>query len=88
MFRLRGAHTGAALANALYECLQRYQIEDRLLTFCGDNASNNDTLADSLHVLMGSTGKFKGRTHRLRCFAHVLNLVMQASLLFHIIIAY
>src|SRR6266702_1246418 len=47
--------------------------------FVSDNASNNDTLATSLEIRLKGEGLFKDRQHRVRCFAHILNLVMQAS---------
>jgi hypothetical protein len=47
--------------------------------FVSDNASNNDTLATSLEQRLKGAGLFKGRRHRVRCFAHILNLVMQVS---------
>ena len=55
-----------------------------MLMFVSDNASNNDTLASSLQRRVSmSGGLFDGRRHRVRCFAHILNLVMQVSL-FHL----
>jgi len=48
------------------------------MTFTVDNASNNDTLVDELSILIPSFG---GREYRVRCFAHILNLVVKVSLL-------
>lgn len=39
-----------------------------------DNASNNDTLVSELSILLPN---FKGARVRVRCFAHVLNLVIK-----------
>jgi hypothetical protein len=57
-----------------------------MLMFVSDNASNNDTLATRLdnemkaqHPFGEYLHMFKGCRHRVRCFAHVLNLVMQVS---------
>jgi len=47
------------------------------MTFTADNASNNDTLVDELSILIPSFG---GRQYRVRCFAHILNLVVKVSL--------
>jgi len=51
----------------------------KVLTFTADNASNNDTLVDELSDLIPSFG---GREYRVRCFAHILNLVVKVSRLF------
>jgi hypothetical protein len=51
--------------------------------FISDNTSNNDTLATSLKHHMSRGGLLMGCQHRVRCFAHVLNLVMQVSLFHH-----
>lgn len=36
-----------------------------------DNASNNDTMVDQLHILVD---EFPGAENRVRCFDHVINL--------------
>ena len=48
------------------------------MTFTADNASNNDTLVDELSILIPSFG---GCEYRVRCFAHILNLMVKVSLL-------
>src|ERR1700761_4010093 len=55
-----------------------------MLMFVSDNASNNDTLATCLdnkmkaqHLLTEYPHVFRGCRHRVQCFAHILNLVMQ-----------
>jgi hypothetical protein len=49
----------------------------KILAFTADNASNNDTLVEELSVLLP---KFKGAQARVRCFAHILNLIVKVSL--------
>ncbi|MGH7239794.1 MAG: hypothetical protein ACREHG_06965 [Candidatus Saccharimonadales bacterium] len=73
------SHTGANLAQAIYLMLVQYKIENRLLTVVADNVTNNDTLGTELAMSIGGDGLFRGTEHHLRCFAHVLNLIMQAS---------
>ncbi|KAJ3519443.1 hypothetical protein NMY22_g13198 [Coprinellus aureogranulatus] len=75
--RLTKAHTGEYLASKLAECLQDFKIDDRVLGFTGDNASNNDTLVSELEVLLPA---FRGDVHRVRCACHILNLVAKAIL--------
>ncbi|KAJ7899461.1 hypothetical protein B0H14DRAFT_2221075, partial [Mycena olivaceomarginata] len=48
-----------------------------LLGLAADNASNNNTLVESLATRIGLSGRFRGKLHRIRCFAHILNLVMR-----------
>ena len=59
-----------------------------MLMFVSDNASNNDTLATSLEHKLKGEGMFKGRRHRVRCFADILNLVMQVCIFVFILLRY
>lgn len=56
--------------------MKTYGIEKKILAITCDNASNNDTLVTELEVLLG--GANSERT-RVRCFAHVWNLVVKVS---------
>jgi hypothetical protein len=42
--------------------------------FVADNASNNNTLVNALSELLPG---FRGKETRVRCFAHILNLVVK-----------
>jgi hypothetical protein len=46
----------------------------QILAFTADNASNNNTLVDELEDLLDG---FQGSLTRVRCFAHILNLVVK-----------
>jgi ABC-type cobalamin transport system ATPase subunit len=46
----------------------------QILGFVGDNAANNDTLVAELANLLPAFG---GKKVRVRCFAHILNLVVK-----------
>ncbi|KAF9018706.1 hypothetical protein BDZ89DRAFT_903285, partial [Hymenopellis radicata] len=48
-----------------------------ILSFTGDNASNNDTFTTALNDLDNS---FRGDETRTRCFAHTVNLIAKAFL--------
>lgn len=48
-----------------------------------DNASNNNTLVDELSELLN---KFQGSLTRIRCFAHVLNLVVKVRRIYNLIL--
>ena len=49
---LKGSHTGDNMAKEIEEILQNFDLEQKLLAICGDNASNNPTLCHSLHKLL------------------------------------
>ncbi len=46
----------------------------QILGVTADNAANNGTMLDVLSTLLP---KFRGREVHVRCFAHVLNLVVK-----------
>ncbi|CCO33243.1 Putative AC transposase AltName: Full=ORFA [Rhizoctonia solani AG-1 IB] len=75
MIRLERKHTGEYLAQKTTECLWRYGLGEKLHTICMDNASNNDTFTRHLPTLIP---KFGGPRSRVRCAAHVINLVVKA----------
>ena len=55
---------------------------EQLRSVIGDNASNMDALVDHLYnLLLDYNPQFEGIKNRLRCFAHILNLVMLVSVL-------
>jgi hypothetical protein len=49
---LKGSHTGENMAKEIQEVLQNFDLEQKLVAICGDNASNNPTLCRSLHKLL------------------------------------
>jgi hypothetical protein len=49
----------------------------QILGLAGDNAENNSTMVDCLYDLIPS---FEGQQSRIRCFLHILNLVVKAIL--------
>jgi len=71
------------LAKVCYLNNTRYALSltlKQLRSVIGDNASNMDALVDHLYtLLLVHNPWFKGAKNRLRCFAHVLNLVMLVS---------
>ncbi|THH18736.1 hypothetical protein EUX98_g8907 [Antrodiella citrinella] len=74
--RLLHNHTGKYLAKQLSQCLREYGIEKKILGITADNASNNDTLI----IEMESLGGANSSQTRVRCFAHIINLVVKAIL--------
>jgi Protein of unknown function (DUF 659) len=66
------SHTGANLANVLTKIIEDLGVQNKVLAVVADNASNNDTLFLNIQQ----------HTHieQVRCFGHVLNLVVQEAL--------
>ncbi|KAJ7049638.1 hypothetical protein C8F01DRAFT_1001790 [Mycena amicta] len=52
----------------------------QVLSIVGDNASNNDTMMESLVELAPATARLNLAT-RIRCFAHVLKLVVKVRVI-------
>ncbi|TFK80195.1 hypothetical protein K466DRAFT_444597, partial [Polyporus arcularius HHB13444] len=49
----------------------------QILSVTADNATNNDTLTDTLSAALP---EFQGSFSRTRCFLHILNIVAKAIL--------
>lgn len=94
IFRASKGHTGSYLAARISECLHEYGIQDKvsvysctkvakltlrpqILAFTADNTSNNNTLIDELGDLLDG---FQGSLTRVRCFAHILNLMVKVCI--------
>jgi hypothetical protein len=72
-----GSHTGANIADHLFDVLKEYQISgSQIAYFAVDNATNNDTALKHLskRVTLDLV------TSRLRCASHIYNLVCTAIL--------
>jgi hypothetical protein len=90
---IEGNHSGENLANIVATVLERFYISDKVMTITADNASNNDTLHRYLYqklsqrydnylaetIIREGTMKFT-QNSQIRCFAHILNLVMKTIL--------
>jgi hypothetical protein len=91
---IEGNHSGENLAAIVEKALKKHKILQKLLTITADNASNNDTLCRHLYTSLSrkyddhleefpsreGTMRFKGEGSRIRCFAHVLNLIVEKIL--------
>jgi hypothetical protein len=78
---LRGPHSGENLAAAVHELLIELDLEQKLISITGDNASNNESMADlisqSLRTKFETDPLFCGVGSYVRCLAHILNLIVQ-----------
>ena len=72
----RGSHSGGSIAEEVLRVIHDYNIGDKVQYFMADNATANDR---AIKVLSGSWD-IRSEHHRLRCSAHVINLVAKAVL--------
>ena len=79
--RFCGAHTGANQAAHFWQVATDFQITRKIGYFTLDNASNNDSaLVEIASFLLNINIVFDPIKRRLRCFGHVINLVVKAFL--------
>ncbi|CAG8706133.1 8202_t:CDS:2, partial [Gigaspora rosea] len=77
---LEGAHSGKNIANKFIKMVEFYKIENKIIGITTDNASNNDTMIDNIEIwAIEQNLNFSDKNH-FRCFAHILNLAVQAGL--------
>ncbi|KAG9018943.1 hypothetical protein FRB90_008137, partial [Tulasnella sp. 427] len=78
---VKGSHSGANLANEIFEVLESAGILHKIGSFTMDNASNNDSTMSFLEVKFTAAGiLFHRDGHRIRCFPHVINIATQTFL--------
>ena len=81
MKRFKGRHTGENQAQHFWEVVETYHLHEKIGYFTLDNASNNDTAMRCIQsYLQNSRISFDPLARRLRCFGHVINLVVKAFL--------
>jgi hypothetical protein len=79
--QLSGRHTGAAMADVVYDVLDRFDLTEKLNCITTDNASNNVTMMARLSRLLEEDGiTWDPQISHVRCMAHVINLCVQSFL--------
>jgi hypothetical protein len=82
---LHGPHSGENLAAAVEILLIELNLEHKLLSITGDNASNNERIALQLFQNLQKTYRadplFCGLGSYIRCLAHIINLIVKGILL-------
>jgi len=74
---IRGSHTGANMAGIIYDVLARYGIQDRILGFTTDSASNNQTLTEALNNSWGLLSvEWCQLENHIPCMAHVVQRIL------------
>jgi len=94
-YALKGMHSGENMARITFQMLKELGVLHKFLALTADNATNNNTLVEHLHcqlltlfndevdLELGNTRtimRFRGKEHRIRCIAHVLNLIVRKIL--------
>jgi hypothetical protein len=77
--RVKGAHSGENIAEAMIPVLEELQIVSKLGFFICDNASNNDTCIRTLLRQLRPDIKDPD-SRRVRCLGHIINLSAKAFL--------
>jgi len=81
MKHFRSRHTGENQARHFWDVVETYHLQEKIAYFTLDNASNNDTAMKCIQTYLQNCGiPFDPVTRRLRCFGHVINLVVKAVL--------
>jgi len=76
---IRGSHTGVNMAGIINDVLARYGIQDRILGFTTDSASNERTLTKALNNAWSllSVESYQFEIH-IPCIDHVVHLIFGA----------
>jgi len=76
---IRGSHTGANMAGIINDVLARYGIQDSILGFTTDSASNNRTLTEALNNTWSLLSvEWCQLENHIPCMAHVVQLILGA----------
>ena len=70
-------HYGIDIAAVIEEVVTTYGIQDKVGAFQMDNATNNDIALDALVLTIPRVDR---KQSRLRCFGHIINLIVKALL--------
>jgi len=79
--RFYGPHSGRNIAQSFLRVLDKYKIDTKVGYVTTDNASNNDTALVELGAMLQERNiHFDLITSRVRCFGHIINLVVKGFL--------
>lgn len=77
---LYGSHTGENLSKTVTQILTEHGISDRVLSVTTDNATNNNTLMQSIQDHLQSQHSSDISIFRVLCIAHVIQLSLNELL--------
>jgi len=76
---IRGSHTGANMAGIINDVLARYGIQDRILGFTTDSASNNRMRTEALNNAWSLLSvEWCQLENHIPCMAHVVQHILGA----------
>ena len=76
---IKGPHTGVNMARIINEVLTEYDIQDRILGFTTDSASNNKTLLHAQNSEWSSQSiEWSQLENHIPCMAHIIQLILGA----------
>ncbi|OAV90056.1 hypothetical protein PTTG_28458 [Puccinia triticina 1-1 BBBD Race 1] len=76
--QLKEKHTGKYLARMVEFIVEKFGLKNRICGIVSDNAANSGTMIGELVKL--NWKRFTGEAQWIRCFAHILNLIVKAIL--------
>ena len=70
--------SGNVIAQAVFECVAAWNIEEKIISITLDNASNNDKAIRNLKAKFTARASycFVPKYFHVRCCAHIINLVV------------
>ena len=76
--QIHGEHTGQNLARIVYDSLSKNNIYEKLHCATADNATNNNTMVESLSAILLREANviWDHETHHIRCLAHIINIAV------------
>ena len=79
---MQPSHTRNDLSSKVLEFLKDWGIERKLFSITLDNASLNDNMQNILnkHLCLSNSLLLNRELFHIRCFAHILNLIIQNGL--------
>ena len=74
-------HTAETICEALHECVMDWNLDRRLSVLTVDNCSTNDKVIEfMLEKLNKNDSWLNGQLYHMRCYAHILNLIVKYGL--------
>ena len=74
--------TGLDIADGIYKCLKKWEIEGKIFSISVDNVAYNDNVVNTLKTNFSKVRKLPcgGRLFHVRCCAHILDLLVKDGL--------